>query len=415
MRFAVHVGGRLGVLLLIAWLARPAPVAAQGAVGSGPLTGSLANVEPQVGVISLGFLKLAPGLTIREIGFDDNVFDEAVNPKKDFVAAGTPDIAAFMRLPLVQFSAYGGVEMQYYKDYESERDISPQARARVDFLLSRVRPFVGAGETRSRTRPNGEIDVRASQIQDELSGGVGFELSAHSTIFGSMIATKNKFEDATQSGVDLAQSLNREGTEYMGGLRTDLTPLTSMQLRGSYKKDEFRYDPQRNGDSRSATAVFTFAPEAVITGTATVGFQDYKPVDPLVEPYRGLTGSGFITYSLLEVARISVGYIRGMDYSFDVNEAYFVQNAVNFAYTMRIAGDFDFQVRSSLASYNYGNRVGADARRDTFQDVGGSLGYNLRNRTRVALNYEYAERQSPEIAERNYIRRRTYLNWALAF
>jgi len=252
-------------------------------------------------------------------------------------------------------------------------------------------------------------------LQDELSGGAGFELSAHSMIFGSMINTKNKFEDAMQSGVDLARSLNREETEYIGGVKTDLTPLLSLQLRGSLKKDEFRYHAERNGDSRSATAVFTFSPDAVISGTATVGFQDYRPVDPLVDPYRGLTGSGFITYSFLELARVSAGYIRGLDYSFDVNEAYFVHNAVNLSYTMRIAGELDFQVRSSLASYDYGNRVGVDVRRDTFGDVGASLGYNLRNRTRVALNYEYAERRSPEIAERNYIRRRTYLSWALAF
>ena len=306
MKFSAHVyWRRLRVAILVTFLSAPTLVVAQGAVGSGPLTSRLPETEPQVGVLSIGFLKLVPGLTVREIGVDDNVFDEALNPKRDWVVAGTPDMAAFMRLRRAQISAYGGVEMQYYNTYTSERAISPQARARVDLLLSRDRPFVGAGETQSRTRPNGEIDVRADQIQDELSGGVGFELSAHAMAFGSVVSTRHKYEDAEQSGVDLAEALNREGTEYLGGVKTDLTPLLSLQVRGGYKKDEFRYDPMRNGDSRSATAVFTFAPDAVITGMATVGFQDYKPVDPLVAVYRGVTGSGSITYSFLEVARVS--------------------------------------------------------------------------------------------------------------
>jgi hypothetical protein len=416
MRWSAQIRRRLvSVVVLAALLACPALAAAQGAVGSGPLTGSLADTEPTVGVFSLGFLKLAPGLTVREIGVDDNVFDESVNPTKDWVVAGTPDVAAFMRLRWVQVSAYGGLEMQWYKDSTSEREISPQTRARVDFLLSRVRPFVGAGQTKTRTRPNGEIDVRANQVQEELSGGVAFELSAHSMVFASTISTSNTFEDAEQSGVDLAESLNRDGTEYQGGIKTDLTPLMSLQVRGSFRKDDFRNDPTRNGDSRSADAVFTFAPVAVIAGTATVGYQDYEPDDPLVDGYRGLTGSGFISYSFLELARISVGYIRGIDYSYDVNEAYYVQNAVNLSYTQRIAGEVDFQARGSLASYDYGNRVGSNTRRDTFGDVGASVGYNLRNRTRVAINYEYAERSSPEVAERNYIRRRAYLSWAYAF
>lgn len=416
MKLSAQIRRRLlSVIIVVALLASPALAAAQGSVGSGPLTSSLTDTEPTVGVFSFGFLKVAPGLTVREIGVDDNVFDEAVNPTRDWVVAGTPDVAAFMRLRWVQISAYGGLEMQYYKDSEGEREISPQTRARVDFLLSRFQPFVGAGQTKTRTRPNGEIDVRANQVQEELSGGVAYELSAHSMLFASAISTSNAFEDADESGVDLAQSLDREGTEYQGGLKTDLTPLLSMQLRGSYKKDEFRNDPTRNGEFRSAAAVLTFSPVAIISGTATIGYQDYEPVDPLVARYRGLTGSGFLGYSLLEVARITAGYVRSVDYSFDVNEGYFVQNAVNLAYTMRIVGELDFQVRGSLASYDYGNRTGVDARRDTFGEAGGSLGYNLRNRTRVALNYEYAERRSPAVADRNYIRRRTYLNWAVTF
>ena len=64
---------------------------------------------------------------------------------------------------------------------------------------------------------------------------------------------------------------------------------------------------------------------------------------------------------------------------------------------------------------DYGFREGAVARKDTLDLATGGLGYNLRNRTRVSLNYEYSRRRSPALAERNYDRRRIFTSWTYAF
>jgi hypothetical protein len=88
------------------------------------------------------------------------VFDETGQeaPKEDWVAAATPDISA---LPAAfrPHSAYAGSELTYYHEYESERSVGYSFRGRFDFLLSRMRPFVGGGRLETRTRPNGEIDT----------------------------------------------------------------------------------------------------------------------------------------------------------------------------------------------------------------------------------------------------------------
>ena len=388
---------------------------AQGAVGSGPLTSSLADKEPESGVLRLGPLRVAPGLTIREIGHDDNVFDEALDPKQDWVVAGTPDVSVFTRLPMLQLSAYAGSDMQWYHTYESERSVGYAYRARADVLLSRLFPFIGGGVTNNRTRPNGEIDVRADQRIDEISGGIGYLLSEHASMFGAAIQSSVDYQDAFEDGVSLEQSLSRTFTEYQGGIKTDLTPLLSMQLRGSFKKDEFQFDPTRNAESRDATAIFTFDKAAVISGVASIAYHDYQPVDPLVEPFRGITGSGFITYPFLEIGRFNFGYNRATEYSFDASEAYYLENTFRAVYTQRLIGQVDLQGQASHSSFDYGRRAGAEDRQDTLESYNGNLGYNLRNRTRVAMNYEYARRRSPSIAERNYIRRRIYLSWMVAF
>ena len=405
------------VLMIMGVLWTAADAGAQSAVGAGPLTASLPDTEPTTGVLIVGPIRFAPGVTIREIGYDSNVFDEPPerSPKEDYVIAAVPDVSAFARMRLFRVSAYAGSELTYYQEYESERSTGYSGRARVDLLFSRVRPFVGAGRVKTRQRPNGEIDVRADRLEQELSGGVAFDLSSHSLVYGSWARNQSEYENAIEDGIDLSRTLTRERNEYQAGLKTDITPLLSVQVYGSYHEDVFEFDPVRDTKNTSALATFRIAPEAVLTGFVTVGYKDLRPSDPFSKPFRGMTGSGAISIPILEIGRITVTGQRGTEYSFDSNEAYFVENSGFLSYTHRIAGNVDVQARGGRSLFDYSAREAVPAHKDTLDVAAGSVGYNLRNRTRIAINYEYSKRRSPAITSRNYDRRRIYLSWLFAF
>ncbi|HEX6164087.1 MAG TPA: outer membrane beta-barrel protein [Vicinamibacterales bacterium] len=405
------------IVLMIMSLLCAHQAGAQSAVGGGPLTSTLPDTEPTVGVLSGGPIRFAPGITVREIGYDTNVFDETAEegPKEDWVAAVNPDLSAFARLRFVRVSAYGGSELTYYHTYESERSVGYAGRGRVDFLLSNLRPFVGVGRTRTRTRPNGEVDTRANRVEEELSAGLAFDLSPTSLIYGSWIRNSNEYENAFEDGVDLSRALTREREEYQAGVKTDLTPLLSVQLYGRRAEDIFRFEPLRNATSTAALATFRVAAEAIFTGVITAGYQDLQPVDPKSKPFRGLTGSAAISVPFIEVGRFTMTAARGTEYSFDSADAYFVENSVMLAYTHRLFSEVDVQVRGGRSVFEYSARLDLPARTDTLDTAAGSLGYNLRNRTRIALNYEINKRRSPEVPGRNYDRRRIYLSWLFAF
>lgn len=407
----------LGVCSVLLNISLCASAHAQSAVGTGPLTGTLADTEPTTGVLAIGPVKVAPGVTVREIGYDDNVFDEAESesPKSDFVAAATPDVSFFSRLRFVRLSAYAGSELTYYHDYESERSVGYSGRARVDVLLSRMRPFFGVGQTRTRTRPNGEVDVRADRIEDELSGGLAFDLSAHSLLYGSTGRSSSQYEEALQDGIDLSQTLSRNATNHQVGLKTDLTPLLSVQVYGSYQEDEFPNEPIRNAKGAAGNAAFRFAPEAVVTGIVNISYRDIEYADPGVKRFRGVVGSVALTYPLLEIGRLTGSYHRGVEYSFDTVDAYYVENSGTLVYTQRLFGEVDLQGKVARSVFDYSARETETPHKDTLDTAAGSLGYNLRNRTRIALNYEYARRRSPAFAARNYQRRRVFLSWLFAF
>jgi hypothetical protein len=408
---------RFAIVLTCMAMSWPVPADAQSSVGSGPLTTTLTDVEPTVGILTVGPVRFAPGLTIREIGWDSNVFDDPPQegPKDDFVVALQPDVSAFTRLRFVRISAYAGAELQYYNTYESERSVGHAGRARVDFLLSRLRPFVGLANVETRTRPNGEIDTRVDRQERELSGGLAFDLSPYSLVYGAAYRMKHDLENAFEDGVDVGRSLSRETFNYQGGLKTDITPLLSMQLYASYNEDRFRFEPSRGAESWAGSAAFGFAPDAFMSGSVTLSYRDMNFADPGIRPYRGFVGAASVTYPFMEIGRFSVVLSRGIEYSFDTAEAYYLEQSAMVAYTHRLFGEFDAQVRGTFASFDYDARQNLPQHTDTFRAGAGSVGYNLRNRTRVAVNYEFARRRSPAIAVRNYERRRAFLSWQFAF
>ena len=153
----------------------------------------------------------------------------------------------------------------------------------------------------------------------------------------------------------------------------------------------------------------------MVTGAVTVAWNDFKPVDPLIEPYRGLIGSVALAYSVLEVGRLGLIALRRQEYSFDTAEGYYLENSVNLTYNHRLFGEVDAQVHGGYGQFQYGFRAGVPAHTDTLETVDGGVGYNLRNRTRISINYEYARRRSPALAERNYDRKRAFLAWSYAF
>lgn len=406
-----------GVCVVLMIMGGVAGASAQPSVGAGPLTSTLTDTEPVTGVLSLGRVKVAPGLTVQQLGWDDNVFDEpaTASPKSDYFAELQPDLSMFTRLRFLRVSAYAGSGISYFQKYDRERSVGYDARGRVDFLLSRFRPFIGYGQKKARTRPNGEIDVRVKQLEEEVSGGLAFDLSVYAAAYVAAYQGRHTFEDAFQDGVNLASTLTRDTYNYEGGLRTDLTPFLSMKVSGGYHEDRFPADPTRNSLGKSIAATFGVAPEAVLTGVVNVGYHDIQYADPGVEPFQGLVGSAALIYPFLEIGRFSLTLRRGVEYSFDTVEAYYVENSGVLSYTHRLFGEVDVQAKTSRAWFDYSARATQPAHIDRLDTSGGSLGYNLRNRTRIALNYEYTRRRSAAFVARNYQRRRVFLSWMFAF
>jgi len=392
----------------------PARVAlAQG----GPLTGTLREDPPPSYAVRLGPLLVNPRLTLHEAGVDTNVFDEATNPKKDYVATLTPDLQLYARMGLLRAVGFAATDFTYYHRYTSERSIHRQFGGRLDALVSRARPWVAAAMVSTRRRWNNEIDLRARRDEVELSGGVVFELTpiANLYVMGSQLETD--FNNAQVfRDVNLDQALSRREQGVSGGLRIRATPFTAVTIAGGVSHDRFVHDRARDTDSRSAEARVEFSPEAVISGRAAIGFQDFQPRNPLVPGHRGIIGRGGLTYTLLGRATINTLASRSVQYSYEEAASYYLETGLDVTYTQRLVGPFDMQARAARQWMDYTDKdVRVPSRDPVVNAYQVGVGYSFQDTSRIGFNFEYAERVDEDAPDRRYNRRRVFGSYTYGF
>ena len=83
--------------------------------------------------IRLGPIGLNPTLAITNFGIDDNIFNDASEPKRDFTMTVTPRLQARLRGGRMLLSGTVATGLVYYKEFDDERSIDYTAQGRVDF------------------------------------------------------------------------------------------------------------------------------------------------------------------------------------------------------------------------------------------------------------------------------------------
>ena len=139
-----------------------------------------------------------------------------------------------------------------------------------------MRPFVAGGQTKSARGRTAKSTCAPIANETEVSGGIAFDVSSYGQIYAAANRFTTEFEDAFEDNVALGPALNRDSTEYSGGVRIELTPLTALTVSGAYIEDTFHFEPLRNATSRLADATLRFDADAVITGFVERGLQGFQ-------------------------------------------------------------------------------------------------------------------------------------------
>ena len=398
---------RCAILATLA-LALAAPVSAQDPAPQQPT-----GVEMHVGPVTL-----RPRLEIREAGFDSNIFNDATDPKEDFTASFTPrlDVLIEPSWARIRYATYAN--FVYFHEFTDERSINAGNEGRFEFLLNRVRPYVFGSVVNTSDRPNAEIDARAERRDWRVEGGALVALTPRTSIvFAARQGSLEFEEDEFFNGVPLAATMNNDYDAYEGGLRFALTPLTTLQVTGTYQRDRFDTASGRDATTWRVAPMLEFDPDALIAGRLTVGFTSFEPESSSIEPYRGLTANGQLTWRL-NTTKLEGLIERDVRYSYELLQPYYVTTFGRLTLTQIITGPLDVQLVAGRQRLEYRNEapldVDVDRRADTVTTWGGGVGFRVSDTARIGLNYEDASRDSRRL-ERNFDRQRVYGSLAYGF
>jgi hypothetical protein len=369
--------------------------------------------------IRFGLLGLSPTLVITNFGIDDNIFNDATDPKRDFTVTVTPRLQARLRSGKVLLSGTLATGLVYYQKNDDERSIDYAADGRVDVDLGWFQPYALASLLDTRERLNVELDERAPRTQTALAVGTRVLLSPKTgLVFDYRQAGLDFAEGTTFDGVPLSQSLNSTTKTLEGGLELYLTPLTTFSVVASRQTDRFDQSPEKDADTLRILPSIRMEAPAIIRGSLAVGYRRFSAIDPETPDYSGLMVQGSLTHTFAEQTKVDLLLSRDVQYSFEETEPYYLTTGVRVVVTQQFGESLDVRAIVGRDRLDYREEatsgVPNDSRIDRASVLGAGVGYRFQANLRTGLDVEFAKRTS-EVPNRQYDRTRVFASMTYGF
>jgi hypothetical protein len=266
--------------------------------------------------------------------------------------------------------------------------------------LNRITVFGETAQLSTRQRPNYEIDVRSRRADNTVSTGVRVALTSKFSVEVGGHRDEIRYDsDAEFDATNLQRTLNRDTRGVQLTARHRLTPLTTLAMRAQVDQDRFILSPSRDSDSYRVLPGVEFAPQALLKGSAYLGYRKFTPVvQGELRPFSGLVGELGLSYTLLGAAAFGLSFRRDLAYSYSEFQPFFVDTAIGASIRRALGSRFD--VLGSADRHNYGYRsfltAGLDdaPRVDITWNYAASVGYRVGRSGRVGFGASYIQRDS---------------------
>ncbi len=358
--------------------------------------------------VRIGPLALSPAISLTNAGVDNNVFNEPTQaaPKSDFTMTVQPKIDLWLHIGRSMVIGNVTEDLVYYEKYANQRSANSSFKVGLLVPLTRIILNGNVGYLNTKDRPGFEIDARLQRTEFSSDGSI--ELRALSKTFIGVKATRqvvNYDQNDVFVGSNLHDELNRTVTAESITLRHQLTPLTSLTLDAGKQQDRFEFDHLRDSDSTMITAGIKFDPFALLKGSARFGYRNFQPLVAGLPNYRGSTAAVDLTYVALGSTKVTVTGTRDINYSYDINQPYYLQTGAELSLAQQIFGPVDVVGRVGIQRLDYRDRAGAviavSDRTDSVHSYGGGIGYHLGRDIRIGFNVDQAHRTSA-VSDRQY-------------
>ena len=367
--------------------------------------------------LRLGPLALAPSLTLRNFGWDSNVFRQPTDgvEEGDFTATTSPRIQGWLRLGRARVRGQSTLDFVYFQNHPSERSVDQYHEGALELPLGRVTPYVSGTWVNAKQTYGFEVDARIRRREQTGRAGADFRLSPRTSIDVTARRSRVEFDPA-----DFQDPFTSEFDDYTSrsasiAVRHELTPFTSVAVTVDKRQDRFDLAPERDSDSLGIASGFEFKPFALVSGKAYLGWLRVDLVEPGSQSFGGVVGAVDLAYTLLGATRLAVQVNRDVSYSAMRDQAAYLLSGVTASATHRLGEGWDVVGRVARHRLSYGlfessgesgvppQIPASDAaqEQEIVTDLGGEMGYRIGPAMRLAFVLSRQHRRSSVVAARD--------------
>lgn len=301
----------------------------------------------------IGPIRIFPVLQFREVGYDDNIYQQGKNenPVSDYTATFSPQVnfdVVYRNRIILSFME--NPEYVFYVHESQERAFNNSYSPRLNILVFNRFNLEGSYMHRkSRRRASSEFDERANEQVQSYTGRVFFE-TARETSFGfSGSVTRILYEDILRPGleINLSRFLNREEKKGLFEFNYRIWAESFLFIQGGYTQYRFEHPDSRDRNSNSYHAQFgiRFPLLARLRGVFALGYKRLWPIGSGQKGFSGLTGN---TNLILRTGRFGFRfqYTRDSQFSYSSRNIFFVEDwygaGISWYLTYFLRIDYDF-------------------------------------------------------------------------
>jgi hypothetical protein len=358
----------------------------------------------------LGALQLFPTLTLRDIGIDTNVYNSKVQ-REDFTYTVAPTLRTVVQFGEARLTTRGALDFRYFQKLKDQQSASGSINTELEVGSGRVRPFGTAGLVRSHERGGYDLDRRALSMSSQARVGANISLTPVTSLTAWVVYENTLFNRREVfDGASLSEQLDRATRGTATGLRFDLTPFTSVTSAIEVDKIRFAHSAQRDANSFRFAPVVQFTKGAIIEGSASAGFRDFRPLSPHVAAYRGFVAAVNMTFLVMNVTRVEAQATHDVQFSYDDTQPLYLGAGGRVVITQRVAGPFEAVVIAGRQRLRYQtlDALSFDGQRERVTSTGGGVGIRANEHMRFTLTVDREHRLSSRAQLRDYERRRIF-------
>jgi len=382
------------------------------AAGAQTVQSEAESPEPAGRPITLGSFQVYPSVSLRNVGFDSNIYNAPAGQREDFTYTVAPYVRTELPLGDARLVGTGGLGFVFFQKTKEQQSLNGGASGLFEVREGRIRPSLLGGFSRSRER-RGDVDERALSVSTSGRAGVDVGVSGITSLTTWVMREKTDYASGERFlGQDLSDQLDRKTTTVAAGARFDLTPLTSVVAAAALEQVRFTVDRFRDADSWKIAPTVSFAEGAILTGQAFAGMRDFRPLTNALPPFRGLIAGGDVRFSVASVTRFELRGNRDLVYSYEELQPYYLDSGGQLTLYQRLVGPVDAiaLVGRRVFRYQTLTAITIPGRIETMTTWGGGVSFRVddNDNMRFTFTVDRERRLSTESALREFERIRAF-------